>query len=166
MKILILILSVIFLSGCTFNLTNFVVPNDLEFITIVENLDTPKKIGDYMRKHFTYKYHAFYTPNPYQLFLEEVGDCNDMGVFGEFIANSHGYETWRIYVYYKNTFATHFITAYMEDKYSFTSNQYYRYGFDSFKEIVEVSSEHRNKEWKSYKVYDYNNNLIERKVND
>ena len=49
----------------------------------------------------------------------------------------------------------------MEGNYSFTDNQYYYSNFNTFREIVEESWKLKNYEWTNYKVYDYENNLIE-----
>ena len=40
-------------------------PDDLEFLEVVESLDTPEKICGYMKENFTYKLHPFYAPDPY-----------------------------------------------------------------------------------------------------
>ena len=56
MKKTILIVSLIMsliVSGCgLFNLSGFVIPDDTEFITVIENLNTPEKISDYMVENF------------------------------------------------------------------------------------------------------------------
>ena len=57
-----------FLSGCgVFNLSNFVMTDDLEFLALVEELVTPKKIVDYMSDNFTFEQHNYYALNPYIL---------------------------------------------------------------------------------------------------
>ena len=59
-KIIILILLTIFLSvlsGCGFyNLSNFTLPDDLEFLEVVKELDSPQKIGDYMKARLDIHY--------------------------------------------------------------------------------------------------------------
>jgi len=49
--------------------------------------------------------------------------------------------------------------------YSITNNQYYDFGFNNFKEIVNYSSYLVGKVWTSYKVYDYWNDIIEIRYN-
>ena len=155
-KIILLIIALIFLSGCgIYNLNNFILPNDIEFMQIVESLESPQKISDYMVENFTYERHGLYTPSPYILWLEKEGDCNDFATFGMFIANYHGYETYQVRLFGENF--CHIIAVYVEDVLSYTSNRGYYYGHDSIKEIVE-----RFPEMKSYKVYNYDNNLIEK----
>ena len=159
------LLIVILLSGCgIFNLTNFVMPDDLEFIAVVESLDTPEKIGNYMTENFTYETHDLYAPDPYTLWKIKEGDCNDFSTFGTFVANYHGYETYQIEIYYGTMYA-HCLGVYVEDMYSFTDNQSYYYGFDIFRDIVDESSKHTELQWKSYKVYDYFRKVIERGTN-
>lgn len=164
------ILSVIFLTGCSgiFNLNGFIVPEPgkAEFMTIVEKLDTPQKISDYMLENFTYQKHTFYAPSPYQLWLTKNGDCNDMSTFGVFMADYHGYETYQIQIFYKGTLWRHCIAVYVEEGgMSFTDNWYYfnNWGdwFETFKEIVEFDCKYfLGKELKKYIVKDYENNIV------
>jgi hypothetical protein len=167
--LIISILSILFLTGCgLFNLDGWLWPeDDLEFMTMVKELDTPQKISDYMMSNFTYKEHKIYAPDPYTLWKTEKGDCNDFSTFGVFIAHWHGYETYQIEIYYSGTIKKHWIAVYIEeDKMSFTDNQYYfnNYGyfFDTFREIVEFDCKYfPDKELRKYTVNDYENNIVE-----
>jgi len=171
-------LSIIFLTDCSgiFNLNGWVCPDDLEFITLIEELDTPQKISDYMKENFVYEAHAIYAPNPYTLWEIKKGDCNDFATFGVFVANYHGYETYLIKILYDNTFKKHWIAVYVEeeDKMSFTDNQYYSlyFGktyFNTFKEIVEFDVMLRITgwpEWSKYIVYYYDGHIKEVEYND
>jgi len=161
-KVIILILFTILLTGCgTFNLDGFVMPDDLEFLMVVQTFDTPEKIANYMEDNFTYKLFRYANFSPYNLWKNREGDCNDFACFGTFVANYHGYETYQIKIWYKDASLTHRIGVYREDIYSFTDTVYYYYGFKTFKDIVEESGYHTGFRWRSYKVYDYENNLIE-----
>lgn len=169
--LIISILSVIFLTGCgIFNLNGFIVPEPgkAEFMTIVEKLDTPQKISDYMLENFTYQKHSFYAPSPYQLWLTKNGDCNDFATFGEFIAHWHGYETYFMKIFYNGTSYNHCIAVYVEEGgMSFTDNWYYfnNWGnwFETFREIVDFDCSELpdNLELKKYIVYDYENEIVE-----
>ena len=153
-------------TGCgIFNLTNFVMPDDLEFIAVVESLDTPEKIGNYMTENFTYKIHGLYASDPYTLWKIKEGDCNDFSTFGTFVANYHGYETYQIEIYYGTMYA-HYLGVYVEDMYSFTDNRSYHYGFNTFKDIVNESEKYTGLQWKSYIVYDYFRKIIKRGINE
>jgi len=161
-KLILIILLTILLSGCgLYNLNWFTLPDDTEFLTVIESLDTPKKISDYMQGNFTYELHPFKAVDPYNLWITGKGDCNDFSTFGTFMANYHGYKTYQIKMYLQNTLYIHFLGVYVEGNYSFTSNQYYYCDFNTFREIVEENCKHIAYECKSYKVYDYENNLIE-----
>ena len=154
MKLIIGILILILLVGCgIFNLTNWIMPDDQEFIELIESLNTPKKIGDYMVQNFHYKF-KINSISPYILWKTQKGDCNDFAVFGMFIANYHNYETYQMIINYGSIFI-HVIAVYKEDRLSFTDNQKYYYGFDSFEEIAIESCKHIGKELKSFKVYDF-----------
>jgi len=161
------------LAGCgAFNLSNWVCPDDLEFITTIEELDTPQKISDYMIDNFTHERHGLWTPSPYTLWKTGKGDCNDFATFGVFVAHWHGYETYTIKLIYIGMFWEHWLGVYLEDDgFSYTDNKSYRiydylndiYGFNSFKEVVDFACIH-HPEWKlkEYIVYDYENRIVER----
>ena len=161
-KIILLILISILLTGCgIFDLNGWIYPDDGEFLAVVESLNTPQKISDYMLENFTYKAYDFTALSPYELFLYKIGDCDIFAKFGEFIANSHGYETFTIHIF-DGSFYSHYVAVYNEDIwYSITDNQYYYFGFENFKEIVEDVCRRRFKVWSRYIVYDYWNNEIE-----
>jgi len=172
--LIISILLIFFLTGCSgiFNLNGWICPDDLEFMAMVKELDTPRKISDYMIDNFTYKRHALWSPNPYTLWKTGKGDCNDFSTFGVFVASYHDYETYQIRIYYSGTVWKHFIAVYVEDGgLSFTDNQYYNlylpgsYRFNTFKEIVDYDGILRITgwpEWSNYIVYDYNMDVIEK----
>lgn len=164
--LLILFIGLIFLTGCgLYDLSNFILPDDSEFLTLIEELDTPEKIGNYMVENFTYEFHDTYTLNPYELYKLGKGDCNEFVDFGTFIANYHNYETYQLGIYYKNF--KHRIAIYIEGNfYSITNNQYYSFGYNTFLEIVEIDSALRNKIWTKYIVYDYWNEVIEEIYNN
>jgi len=166
-RILLITMVCLLLSGCgIYNLDGFVVPNDTHFLKCIESLDTPQKISEYMVANFTYEKHLYYAYDPYTLFVEEYGDCNDFAAFGTFVANYHGYETYQIHINF-GTIESHYLCVYVENEYithpyTFTDNRrYYKY-FYTFRSIVECSDSHTGMEWKSYKVYNYDNEIIEK----
>ena len=172
--LVILLISV--LAGCgAFNLSNWVCPDDLEFITTIEELDTPQKISEYMIDNFTHESHALWTPSPYTLWKTGKGDCNDFATFGVFVARWHGYETCLIKMIYSGSFWDHWLAVYLEDDgFSYTDNQSYVnydyikdiYRFNDFEEIVDFACIH-HPEWKlkEYVVYDYDMNVVEEGYN-
>jgi len=166
-KIILLVIILIFLTGCNiYDLNYFVMPDDIEFLALVEELDTPEKIGEYMLENFTLKLHNFYTPDPYTLWKIKEGDCNDFATFGIFIANWHGYETYLIKIFYSDTSMKHAIAVYVEDdglsitdlRVYFNNGGFY---FDTFREIVNWDSDITLLNWKKYIVHDYWNEIIE-----
>lgn len=159
-----LILLTVFLSGCGFyDLSNFTLPNDLEFLAVVEELNTPKKIVDYMQDNFEYEPHAIYAPDPYTLWKTKRGDCNDFSTFAVFVANYHGIKAYQMFIYFKNNLFNHAIAVYEENgKYDYSNNKaYYPIQVSTFKEVVEhylsFSDEY---ELKNYEVYDYEMNIV------
>ncbi len=72
--IIILILMTLTLTGCgIYNINSFVLPDDLEFIQTIEQLDTPEKICQYMKENFIYKAHYIYAPDPYTFWKIKKG---------------------------------------------------------------------------------------------
>ena len=166
-KLLVLfILLTLFSSGCgsgLYDLNLFTIPDDAEFLALVQELDTPKKICQYMLDNFTYEIHDFYTLDPYTLWQTKKGDCNDYASLGIFIANYHNYETYQIAISYSNTLIKHMLAVYVENNFlSFTDTMYYFSGFKTFKEIVIFDNKFiPDKKWSKYIVYDYWNDVIE-----
>ncbi|MBA7579130.1 hypothetical protein ES708_20999 [subsurface metagenome] len=161
------ILLVFLLTSCgIFNLDSWVLPDDMEFLAVVESLGTPQKIADYMWENFTYKFHSLHKPSPYILWQIKEGDCNDMATFGMSIAEYHGYQAWWVRIYNGNV-VKHIFAVYNEGEgLSYMSLWQYRTYFDSFEECVEHFYINRTPDWIWFKVYDYNNNLIKVVEND
>ncbi|MCK4321992.1 hypothetical protein KAX08_05710 [candidate division WOR-3 bacterium] len=137
-KLVLILILTVFLSGCgIFNLNNFVMPDDMEFLAIVESLDTPQKICQYMQENFTYEYHTFYAPSPYILWKIREGDCNDFSTFAVFIADYHGYETYQIMIRFKGTLIGHYLGVFVENGYNYSNNRlYHPINVNTFEEVV------------------------------
>lgn len=168
MKTLLIIILLITLSGCgVINLNNFVLPDDIQFINLIQELDTPEKIGDYMVDNFTLEAHPYYNLSPYELWQIQKGDCNDFRTFTCFIAEYHNYETYYILIYYKDLSVSHILGVFLENsKYTYSNFMFYNPIYaSSFSEIVSHFFANCDYKFKSYKVYDYDMNLIE-KVNN
>jgi hypothetical protein len=164
-KILIPLLLIIFLlSGCgMYNFNNFTLPDDTDFIALVQELDTPRKVSNYMIENFTYKANPYTAISPYILWKTKIGDCNDMAAFGILAINYHGYTTYQLKIFYSDF--KHQIAVYSEyNCYSITDNQYYHCCFSNFIDIVDFDSASRNTNWLKYVVYDYDNNIIEKGI--
>jgi len=155
-------------AGCgIFNISSWVMPDDLEFMQIVNELDSPQKICDYLKDNFTYKYNPYYSPSPYEFWLEKEGDCNDFADFGRWVAFQQGIEAYRYLVHLQDTIVSHAMTVYVVGGlYDYQNvTQYVPLQTDSFGDIViDWQSKQTKYEWTSYKVYDWDNNLIEKGV--
>jgi len=161
-KAILLSIILIFLTGCgLYNLNYFIMPDDAEFLALIEELNTPEKIGNYMSENFTYEFHDLYALDPYNLWKIKKGDCNDFVTFGTFIANHHGYTTYQLGIFYIDL--KHRIAIYEENNYySITNNQYYYPNFDTFRSIVEFDNILKdNNNWNKYIIYDYDNKIVE-----
>lgn len=169
LSMIIIIFLLLGLTGCgcgLFNLAGWLVPGDIEFTELINELDTPQKIGDYMLENFEYEEHPG-TYDPYTLWKIKRGDCLDFSIFGMFMAYQNNIEAYQVYINYKDTPLGHVLVAYVEsDYYLITSNQnYLSHKFDTFIEIVKFDSMCKPFEWSEYTVRDYWNNLIEKGEN-
>jgi|AntAceMinimDraft_18_1070375.scaffolds.fasta_scaffold84621_2 hypothetical protein len=176
-RILLLILIIIlvgFLVGCDglhdqdlYNLNGFILPSDEGFINLVEELQFPRQICQYIHDNFTYEAH-FYDVSPYELYQTKKGDCNDFSSFVVFILNYNFYETYQIAIYYPNSSFLHYIAVFKEgkDKLNFTSNwSYFEIAADNFEEIVNYLCFIDKKIWSKYIVYDHGMNIVEKREN-
>jgi hypothetical protein len=168
MKILLLlVVFTIALSGCSalYNLNGFVIPDDYGFLRVIESLDTPANICQYMYDNFDYKVHAHYAPSPYQFWQIKEGDCNDYSTFVTFVADYHGHETYQIALYFEGTIISHMIGVFkVNGKYNFSDCwNYMPIQADSFREIVNYYCSGYDTRWviSGYEVYDCNMKIIE-----
>jgi len=168
-KLLILfILFSLLLSGCGLcNLNYFTLPDDTKFLALIQELDNPRKICQYMLDNFEYELHLLRPLTPYRLYLLRKGDCDDFANFAIFISNYHNYETFLVKIHYKNCAINHCLAIYKENSlYNFSDNQYYySINYDNFLDIVKLSNQWIYNSfgyiWSSYTVYDYDMNVIE-----
>ena len=160
-KIIILIIISFLLSGCSiYNPYNFIMPDDVEFIQVVESLDTPLKIVQYMIFNFKYEYQAIGVKTPYQLWKIKKGDCNDFSNWVRVLGNYHGYTTYQIRMILKGI--NHWLGVFdISGELFYTSNQFYCVNpYKSFEDIVKFYCIVHQKELIKYQVYDYDMNII------
>ena len=169
-KTILLISILVLLTGCSglYDPSNFILPDDSEFLALIQELENSEVICQYMKDNFSYKLNIFNPLNPYQLFLTKEGDCDDFSNFAVFFANWHGYGTWQIKIYHKYAVIKHFIAVYKENgKYNFSDGQYYIFREAiNFKKIVEYDCCLQRKNWTKYIVYDYWNDIVETGYNN
>lgn len=174
-RVFILIILLFCLTGCgIYNLSDFIMPDDSEFLAVVESLDTPEKICSYMKENFEWNW-SIQTYSPYQMYLanlenwNDTGDCDEFATFAAWVAHYHGYEVYRMKMWCKFTglydlplILPHVMGIYVENgKYTYSNNQIYRPIFaETFKEIV-TDYELLDYRVVSWKVYDYEMNIVE-----
>lgn len=161
-KIILVGIILIFLTGCggLYNLSNFALPDDLEFLALREELDTPEKTCKYMQDNFEYENNSI-ALTPYQLFLIKKGNCDDFKNWAIYFPNYHGYETYQILIYlpFCENNKHHMIGVFKEGNYyNISENMLYIECFcESFEEIMNFNLYHG---WISYTVYDYNMKIV------
>jgi len=163
-KIILISIILIFLTGCggLFNLNNFAIPDDIDFLNMIESLQTPEEICRYMADNFEFEDHAFKTLTPYELFILKKGDCDDFSAFATFIAHYHGYEVYQIKME-MSFFINHAIGVFKEGNCYNVSNTIYYLNYE-WKDFEDIMNAFVN--WKSYIVYDYNMNIVEKGYNN
>jgi len=173
-KIILLSIILIFLTGCggIYNQGNFVLPNDIEFLNLIEELNTPEKTCKYMEDNFEYE-NNLVTLTPYQLLLIKKGNCDDFSNFATFFPNYNGYEIYQIlieFLFYEHEDDNgdekyHMIGVFKEgDYYNISENMHYVECFcESFEDIMNFNLYHG---WISYIVYDYDMKIVEQGYNN
>lgn len=171
MKKIIILLSIIliFLTGCggIYNQGNFVLPNDIEFLNLIKELNTPEKTCKYMEDNFEYE-NNLVTLTPYQLLLIKRGNCDDFSNFATFFPHCNKYETWQILIefpfYEYEDHRYHMIGVFKEgDYYNISENMLYVECFcKNFRGIMNF---YLYRDWISYTVYDYDMKIIEEGYN-
>ena len=174
-RIVLLILIAMLLTGCGmgiemgwYNLSDFVLPDDYEFLALIDELRTPFLIAEYMTENFKYKYSTLIAKSPYELWKIKVGDCNDFSLYGIFFAYCNEYETWQIRIFFDNSDIKHWLGVYKaknQSLYEYTNNQ--NYGGNeksSFEAIVNDHCEFSDSNWIKYEVYNYDLDIIEEKT--
>lgn len=183
-KIAIALLIIVSLSGCRgiipepieppdgnsitsswfYDLNDFVIPDDAEFMAAVESTTTPKEIVEFMNDNFEWVFASWWCYNPYQMWWAntKAGDCNDMSNYAVWVADYHGYETYQIHVHYEGKFISHFLGVFVEDGVmNYSSNtRYHKLQTLSFEAIAKHNCIVFGEKLRKYRVYDFNMNII------
>ena len=103
--ILFLVLA-IFLTGCSGSgiVTAATETEEGDFQEVVNLLDTPEKLVEYMSKNFKHYVEVYGEPldgyNPYlpeDFFYIRVGNCEDFSAFSSYVLDQHGYDVFLLY---------------------------------------------------------------------
>ncbi|MBA7580991.1 hypothetical protein ES708_22890 [subsurface metagenome] len=157
------------LTGCLDGL--YVFPNDSiisgsgmyeydeQFVNVIEQLDTPQKICDYMYDNFTYKI-CLGTSTPYEFYLDGLGDCSEYTNFAAVIAHYHGYEVYQLHIAYPFiafTTLSHVMPVYkIGNSYVYSDISFYiNKFFPNFRELVVSEAIRQSKTWVDYIVYSW-----------
>jgi len=130
---------------------------DTQFVNLLYQLDSPKKICDYMEKYINYK--VLNGPHSaYQTYLSKEGDCADHAVFANNIAHFHGYKSNHVHIEWTNDIY-HAIVAYdWGDHYTYSSTQLYvSQSFNSIEACVNHCTSRFGYILSDYEVYDWDN---------
>ena len=153
-RILLITMVCLLLSGCgIYNLDGFVVPNDTHFLECVDSLDTVPKIAQYMEDNFTYEIRYLDALSPYDMFLIEIGDCNDYGAFGVNAWREQGHEAYQVLITYVNQMTTHVNAVYKVGELWHITDCWIHYAaFRTIKEAMEWHALYNGRNMKKYKI--------------
>jgi len=154
--IAILILVMIFLTGCT-------IPED-DVILLIPKLNTIEKISDFMHENFYYKAQLFGTKSPQRMLHLGYGDCNDYSNFAAYMAHYNGIEVWQIQITWKHTLMMHFVSVYyVTGNYYLMDNwRLYNKTFETLHDAVLYDCVQQGQELNHYWIYEWNLQLIEK----
>jgi len=167
--ITLIVLMILPLTGCgIFNLTGFVLPDDDEFIAVIDSLYTPELVCNYIRDNFEFSLNVFYTPDPYEVWQNKEGDCNDFVTFAMYAVEYNGSKSYLVKIWYAGTYKKHTIIVFEEEgKYTYGSTRkdntmaYYPLYVNTFNDVIESYANRVGKEVSKYVIYDYWDNVIE-----
>jgi len=85
---------------------------DPQFISLLNELNTPLKLMDYLIDNIQYKKHdGKYTP--YEFYLKKEGDCADYATFNCYVLHYNDYEVYWVYIDFANpNMASHAIAVF------------------------------------------------------
>ena len=129
------------------------------------SLDTPQKIETYVKSYFTYKVNFFGSPDPYKFWLAKEGDCNDYETFERYAGWLHNWETYRMIIKFQGVIVSHTLAIFVEyDTYNYFNVMGYKEIYvDEFQMVFDHFKENcHDYTASSYKVYDWDNNLVEK----
>ncbi|MFC1517370.1 transglutaminase-like domain-containing protein [Candidatus Margulisiibacteriota bacterium] len=165
--IIILILLVLFISGCAEMNRNLYDPKEVEsvkdlssFEEVVTKLDTPEKVYEWMRINFSYVPDDSYDDEfraPQTTFGLRYGDCDDYALFAEYVLKEHGYETEIISVFSATKGHTVCVWKDNNKKYNHLSNSDLRK--ISVKKLEKIA-EDVYADWKVYSIYPSNQGIV------
>jgi len=152
---ILLFLSLLFFVGCDgifHNLLILTIPDDggmgqydPDFISLVNNLNTPTKL-EYWLQHYTTWESNKVKYTPYEFYLRRRGDCGDYAFFSCYILHYHGYEAYYVKIKNKYSDVGHGCTVFKNK-----INQPYKYSLFSNKSLNTTGK---------YGNYQFNFNLI------
>ena len=108
----------LFFVGCSWIITPTIIPDnggmdeyDPQFISLLNELDTPSKLMSYLKDSTQYVTHiGRYTP--YEFFLKKEGDCADYSIFSCYVLHYHDYNVYSVYIEFFNELSGHVITVF------------------------------------------------------
>ena len=132
----------LFLVSCSWITTLLIVPDnggmdeyDSQFISLLNKLNTPLKLLNFLSTCQYKKHSGKYTP--YEFYIGKEGDCVDFGIFSCYVLHYHDYIVYSVPLLFLNESAGHLLTIF---EYKDTDADWYwgsrmdKYG------IIDVSS--------------------------
>jgi len=132
----------LFYAGCSWVTTPPVIPDnggmdeyDSEFISLLNELNTPLKLLNFLSTCHYKEHDGAYTP--YEFYNKREGDCVDFSIFSCYILHYHDYKVYSVSIFFLNESEGHLLTIF---EYKDTDTDWYlgpridKYG------VIDVSS--------------------------
>jgi len=107
----------LFFAGCSWITTLLIVPDnggmdeyDPQFISLLNELDTPSKLLNFLSTCHYKKHSGKYTP--YEFYIKKEGDCVDYGIFSCYVLHYHDYIVYSVPLLFLNESACHLLTVF------------------------------------------------------
>jgi hypothetical protein len=108
----------LFFAGCSWVTAPPIIPDnggmdeyDPQFISLLNELDTPSKLMRYLKDSTQYGIHiGIYTP--YEFFLKKEGDCVDFAIFGCYVLHYHDYNVYSVPIFFLNESSGHLLNVF------------------------------------------------------
>ena len=107
----------LFIAGCSCVTTPPIISDnggmdeyDSQFISLLDKLNTPLKLLNYLSTCHYEEHDGAYTP--YEFYIGKEGDCVDFGIFSCYILHYHGYNVYSVPIFFLNESAGHLLTIF------------------------------------------------------
>ena len=118
----------LFFVGCSWVTAPPIIPDnggmdeyDSQFISLLDKLNTPLKLLNFLSTCHYKKHDSLYTP--YEFYIKKEGDCVDFSIFSYYVLHYHNYVVNSVRIQFFNESSGHIITVFAHKN----TDQYFEY---------------------------------------